>query len=66
MVLPRGDEYNVAVQNPKIAFTDSDLKISSVEETLLGLPKPYSGVRLGKEGSPIQILLLCLHQVDLQ
>jgi hypothetical protein len=43
MHLPRGDEYNVAVQNPKIAFTDADLKSSSVEETPLGLPKPYSG-----------------------
>lgn len=43
MLLPRGDEYNQAVQNPKIAFTDADLKSSSVEETLLGLPKPYSG-----------------------
>lgn len=43
MILPRGDEYNVAVQNPKIAFTDADLKSSSVEETPLGLPKPYSG-----------------------
>lgn len=43
MLLPRGDEYNVAVQNPRIAFTDIDLKASSVEETPLGLPKPYSG-----------------------
>lgn len=43
MILPRGDEYNVAVQNPKIAFTDADLKNSLVEETPLGLPKPYSG-----------------------
>jgi hypothetical protein len=43
MVLPRGDEYNVAVQNPKIAFSDIDLKASLVEETPLGLPKPYSG-----------------------
>lgn len=43
MHLPRGDEYNVAVQNPRIAFTDTDLKSSSVEETPLGLPKPYSG-----------------------
>jgi hypothetical protein len=40
-MLPRGDEYNGAVQNPKVAF--SDLKSSSVEETPLGLPKPYSG-----------------------
>ena len=43
MLLPRGDEYNEAVQNPRIAFTDADLKSSSVEETPLGLPKPYSG-----------------------
>ena len=43
MILPRGDEYNVAVQTPRIAFVDTDLKNSSVEETPLGLPKPYSG-----------------------
>jgi hypothetical protein len=43
MPLPRGDEYNVAVQNPRISFTDTDLKSSSVETTPLGLPKPYSG-----------------------
>jgi hypothetical protein len=43
MYLPRGDEYNVAVQNPRVAFTDIDLKNSLVEETPLGLPKPYSG-----------------------
>ncbi|MCL1933860.1 MAG: hypothetical protein FWF53_08655 [Candidatus Azobacteroides sp.] len=43
MLLLRGDEYNIAVQNPRIAFTDADLKNSSVETTPLGLPKPYSG-----------------------
>lgn len=43
MLLPRGDEYNVAVQNPRISFNDADLKSSSVETTPLGLPKPYSG-----------------------
>lgn len=43
MLLPRGDEYNVAVQNPLISFSDIDLKSSSVETTPLGLPKPYSG-----------------------
>jgi hypothetical protein len=43
MTLPRGNEYNEAVQNPQIAFIDNDLKISSVETTPLGLPKPYSG-----------------------
>lgn len=43
MTLPRGDEYNQAIQNPKIAFTDTELKSSLVETTPLGLPKPYSG-----------------------
>ncbi len=43
MALPRGTEYDLAVQNPKISFNDPDLKISSVETTPLGLPKPYSG-----------------------
>lgn len=43
MLLPRGDEYNVAVQHPKISFSDVDLKTSVVETTPLGLPKPYSG-----------------------
>lgn len=43
MTLPRGDEYNQAIQNPKIAFTDAELKSSLVETTPLGLPKPYSG-----------------------
>jgi len=43
MPLPRGDEYNASVQNPHTAFTDPDLKSSSVEITPLGLPKPYSG-----------------------
>lgn len=43
MLLPRGDEYNVAVQNPRISFNDADLKSSTVETTPLGLPKPYSG-----------------------
>lgn len=43
MPLPRGDEYNIAIQNPKISFKDTDLKLCSVEKTPLGLPKPYSG-----------------------
>jgi hypothetical protein len=43
MILPRGDEYNIAVQNPRISFDDNELKMSSVETTPLGLPKPYSG-----------------------
>jgi len=43
MALPRGDEYNQAIQNPKICFTDSDLKSCQVEQNSMGLPKPYSG-----------------------
>jgi len=43
MPLPRGDEYNQAVQNPAISFADLELQNSSVETTPLGLPKPYSG-----------------------
>lgn len=43
MTLPRGDEYYSAVQNPRIAFSDADLKNSVAEVTPLGLPKPYSG-----------------------
>jgi hypothetical protein len=43
MPLPRGDEYNQAVQNPTISFADSELKSCQVETTPLGLPKPYSG-----------------------
>lgn len=43
MALPRGDEYNQAVQNPAISFADSELKSCQIETTPLGLPKPYSG-----------------------
>lgn len=43
MPLPRGDEYQIAVQNPKTAFNDSELRACTVETTPLGLPKPYAG-----------------------
>lgn len=43
MALPRGNEYDQAVQMPQVSFTDTDLKISRVETNPLGLPKPYSG-----------------------
>lgn len=43
MSLPRGDEYNQAVQTPSISFADNELKSCQVETTPLGLPKPYSG-----------------------
>jgi len=43
MPLPQGADYLRSVQNPKLAFADSDLKFSSPELTPQGLPKPYSG-----------------------
>ena len=43
MPLPRGDEYYAAVQNPKTAFADKELRDCTVETTPLGLPKPYAG-----------------------
>lgn len=43
MALPRGDEYNLAIQNPRTSFSDTVLQACQVETTPLGLPKPYSG-----------------------
>lgn len=43
MPLPRGDEYNQAVQNPRVCFSDNILQSCHVETNPLGLPKPYSG-----------------------
>lgn len=43
MPFPTGDAYMAAVQHPRTAFTDLDLRRSTVETTPLGLPKPYSG-----------------------
>lgn len=43
MALPRGDEYNQAIQSPRISFSDTILQSCQVETTPLGLPKPYSG-----------------------
>jgi aminoglycoside phosphotransferase (APT) family kinase protein len=43
MSLPRGDEIYTAIQNPKFAFVDADLKISNLEKNIFGLPKSYAG-----------------------
>lgn len=43
ITLPKGDEYQQAVQTPTISFADAELKRCEVETTVLGLPKPYSG-----------------------
>jgi serine/threonine protein kinase len=43
MPLPRGDEYLAAVQNPRTAFSDVELKVCRPETDQFGIPKPYSG-----------------------
>jgi hypothetical protein len=43
MLLPRGDEYIVAVQNPRTAFGDRELQGGTPEVDQFGIPKPYSG-----------------------
>lgn len=43
MLLPRGDEYISAVQNPRTAFSDAELKGCTPEADRFGIPKPYSG-----------------------
>jgi hypothetical protein len=43
MILPRGDEYIAAVQNPRSAFNDAELKDCAPESDRFGIPKPYSG-----------------------
>lgn len=43
MTLPSGDEYFTAVQNPRTAFADAELRECTAETTPLGLPRPFSG-----------------------
>ncbi len=43
MSLPRGDEYQAAVQNPRTAFSDPELRACSVDRNPLGLPVAYAG-----------------------
>jgi hypothetical protein len=40
---PTPQQFNEAVQNPKLNFDDEELKKSEAELNPLGLPKPYSG-----------------------
>lgn len=40
---PTPQDFNESIQNPKIAFVDSELKSCAVETTELGLPKPMTG-----------------------
>ena len=43
MAWPRGGDYQIAVQNPRTAFEDPQLRASKVDTTPLGLPRPYAG-----------------------
>src|SRR5437762_2205832 len=43
MPWPTPQDYNEAVQNPRLAFTDSDLRLGDPELTPLGLPRPICG-----------------------
>ena len=43
MAWPTPQDYNEAVQNPRLAFTDRDLQFGDIELTPLGLPRPICG-----------------------
>src|SRR6266498_836531 len=43
MAWPTPQDYNEAVQNPRLAFTDPDLRNGQPELNPLGLPRPISG-----------------------
>lgn len=43
MAWPTPQDYNEAIQNPHLAFFDSDLRAGQPELTPLGLPRPISG-----------------------
>lgn len=43
MPWPTPQDFNEAVQNPQLAFTDPDLRAGQPELTPLGLPRPISG-----------------------
>lgn len=43
MPWPRLQDYNEAVQNPRLAFSDPDLRDGQPELTALGLPRAVSG-----------------------
>jgi hypothetical protein len=43
MSWPQSQEYNEAIQTPKVCFTDPDLKQGSVKLNAMGLPVPISG-----------------------
>jgi hypothetical protein len=40
---PQPTDYNEAIQNPRLCFSDSELQGGQVVEDALGMPRPYSG-----------------------
>lgn len=43
MPWPTPQDYNEAIQSPRLSFNDPELKGGSVETTALGLPRPITG-----------------------
>jgi hypothetical protein len=43
MAWPSDQDYNEAIQNPRIAFADQELQSGQVEVDAMGIPKPRSG-----------------------
>ncbi len=43
MAWPTPQDYNEAIQDPRLCFSDPELKTGRVAVNPLGLPKPYSG-----------------------
>jgi hypothetical protein len=43
MAWPTPQDYNEAVQNPQLAFTDSELRAGQAELNAIGLPRPITG-----------------------
>src|SRR4051812_50106673 len=43
MSWPTPQDYNEAVQNPRLTFSDKDLQVGRVELNPLGLPRPICG-----------------------
>ena len=42
-MLPKSDQYYAQIQNPTLAFADTELRTCKPELDQLQLPKPYSG-----------------------
>ncbi|MDQ3816979.1 MAG: hypothetical protein M3362_04720 [Acidobacteriota bacterium] len=64
MPWPTPQDYNEAIQSPRLNFSDPELKSGTVETTQLGLPRPISGgfasvykVRCGKRDWAVRCFL---------